>query len=130
MDKKNIFRNSLTIALIIFALLTVFMSSAVLFDWFGLREIQGNYVPFVVKSNLTAGFIYLISVYGFLKSQKWVFWALLSAALLLIYTSVLYYVHTHTGGLYETRTMGALIFRTVLTLVFAFLINFENNRAA
>ncbi|MGB3342997.1 MAG: hypothetical protein WBA61_03715 [Aequorivita sp.] len=116
------FKNITAVVLIAFALLTLFMSSSVLFDWFGIRAKEGNYVPFIVKTNLTAGFIYLLAVYGFIKSQRWAFWAMLSVALLLIYTFVLFYIHMHTGGLYEDRTIGAMIFRIVLTLLFAVLI--------
>lgn len=128
MQKKKVIRSVISIVLIAFALLTIFMSSSVLFDWFGIRAKQGNYVPFVVKTNLTAAFLYLFAVYALIKKYKWAFWIMLSAALLLIYASVLFYVHIHTGGLHETRTSGALIFRVVFTVVMAFLIYIINNR--
>ncbi|HLW32042.1 MAG TPA: hypothetical protein VKX40_07255 [Aequorivita sp.] len=122
MKNNKIFKKSIAIALIAFALITVFVSSSVLFDWFGIRAKQGNYVPFIVKTNLTVGLIYLIAAYGFIKSNRWAFWAMLSAALLLVYAFILFYVHMHTGGLYEERTFGIMIFRIVFTLVFAVLI--------
>lgn len=121
------FKNSVAIALIAFALVTLFMSSSVLFDWFDIRAKQGNYVPFIVKTNLTVGLIYLISAYGFIKSNNWAFWAMLSAALLLVYALILFYIHMHTGGLYENHTIGAMIFRIMLTLLFAVLISLGTN---
>lgn len=128
MRKNRIFRSVIIIVLAAFALLTLFMSTATLFDWFGMQAKQGNYVPFVVKTNLTAAFLYLFAVYALIKKYKWAFWIMLSAALLLIYTSVLFYVHIHTGGLHKTQTIGALIFRVVFTLIFAFLIYIVNDR--
>lgn len=123
MKKDKIHKYALAILLIAFALVTLFMSSAVLFDWFGIRASQGNYVPFIVKANMTAGFLYLIAAYGFLTSKKWASWVMLSIALLLIYSFGLFYLHMHSGGLYENRTIGAMMFRIVFTLVFAALIH-------
>lgn len=122
MEKYKIFKYIIAISLIAFALLTVFMSSSVLFDWFGIRAKEGNFVPFIVKTNLTVGFIYLIVTYGYLKSKKWSFWLMLSAALVLFFAFATFYIHIHTGGLYENRTVAAMTFRILLTLLFAGLI--------
>lgn len=129
MRTKSRYRIVIAIVLAAFALLTLFMSSATLFDWFGIQAKQGNYVPFVVKTNLTVAVLYLFAVYALIKKYRWAFWVMLSAALLLIYTSVLFYVHIHTGGLHEAQTIGALIFRVVFTLIFSVLIYIANNRA-
>jgi len=122
MKKNKTYKNIIAGILIIFALVTLFMSSSVLLDWFGIRAKQGNYVPFVVKTNLTAGILYLVAAYGFLKSKKWASWAMLSIALLLFYALTLFYLHMHSGGLYENKTLIALIFRILFTLVFAGLV--------
>lgn len=122
MKKLTIYKNLLAFAIIAFALLTIFMSSSVLFDWFGIRAGQGNYVPFIVKTNLTAGILYLIVVFGFLKAEKWAYWAMLSIALLLILAFTLFIVHIQTGGSYESKTIGAMIFRILFTLLLAGLI--------
>lgn len=119
MIENKTLKNVISIILIAFALITIFMSSAVLFDLFNIRGKQGNYIPFLVKTNLTAGFLYLIAAYGFIKSQKWSFWALLSIALLLFYTLALSYVHIHTGGLYENHSIIAMILRILFTLIIA-----------
>lgn len=119
MKKHKIYKNVIAAVLIAFALITIFMSSAVLFDWFNIRANQGNYVPFVVKTNLTVGFLYLITTYGFIKSKKWPFWLMLSIVLLLIYAFALFYLHMHSGGLYESSTIEAMIFRILFTLLIA-----------
>lgn len=119
MKKNKTIKNVIAIVLIVFAFATIFMSSSVLFDLFDMRAKVGNYIPFVEKTNLTAGFLYLLAAYGFMNSNKWAFWAMLSIALLLFYAFTLSYVHIHTGGLFENRTVIALIFRILFTLVFA-----------
>lgn len=128
MKKNKRYKQVIAGVLIAFALVTIFMSSAVLLDWFDIRAKQGNYVPFVVKTNLTAGFIYLIAAYGFINSKKWSSWAMLSVALLLFYALALFYLHMHSGGLYEMRTLVALIFRILFTLLFAGLIYMNSNK--
>ncbi len=128
MDKNKTFKYIIAIVLIAFALLTVFMSSSVLFDWFGIRAKEGNYVPFIVKTNLTMGIIYLIVAYGFIKSKKWAFWLMLSAALFLFFAFAGFYIHIHTGGLYENQTIGAMTFRILFTLLFAGLIYITTNK--
>lgn len=115
-------KNLIVLALIVFASISVFMSSTVLFDWFGIREKAGVYIPFMVKINLTVGFLYFLIAYGFIKSQQWAAWAMLGVALLLCYTFALFYLHIHTGGLYEQRTIVAMVLRIVFTLIFARLI--------
>lgn len=130
MRKNKIIIYVITIVLVVFAIVTIFMSSSVLFDWFGIRAKQGNYIPFIVKSNLTAGFLYLIIAYGFINSKRWAFWAMLSVALLLFYAFILLYLHIHTGGLYENRTIGAMIFRILFTLLLAgFIYGSTNNES-
>ncbi|CAM3372931.1 hypothetical protein [Aequorivita lipolytica] len=128
MGKNKIFKYSIAIVLIAFAFLTIFMSSSVLFDWFGIRAKEGNYVPFIVKTNLTAGILYLIVVYGFLKSKNWSFWLMLSIALVLLFAFTAFYIHIQTGGLYEGRTIFAMIFRILFTLLFAGFIYMNSNK--
>ncbi|MEH6763387.1 MAG: hypothetical protein V7655_02715 [Aequorivita antarctica] len=128
MKKNKILKYVIAIVLIAFALLTVFMSSSVLFDWFGIRAKEGNYVPFIVKTNLTMGVIYLIAAYGFIKSKKWAFWLMLSAALFLFFAFFAFYIHIHTGGLYENRTIEAMTLRILFTILFAGLIYIITNK--
>lgn len=123
MTKNKTYKYLTAGTLIAFALATLVMSSSVLFDWFGIRLRQGHYVPFVVKTNLTAGFLYLIAAFGFIYSKKWASWAMASIALLLLYVLALFYLHIHSGGPYETKTLVALIFRILFTLVFAGLLS-------
>ena len=119
MKKNKIVRYVVAIVLIAFALVTVFMSSSVIFDWFGIREKEGDYVPFIVWTNFIAGFIYLISAYGFLKAKKWTFWVLIGTAIFLVTALIILGLYIDAGGIFELKTVGAMGFRIILTFVFS-----------
>ncbi len=118
---KNIFRYFPVVLLIAFALLTLFLSTSIIFDWFGIREKEGNYVLFVVWANFVSSLLYLYAAYGFLKQKKMTFNILSLSALILILALVGLFIHINSGGLYETKTIGAMIFRISVTLAFVFL---------
>ncbi|MCO5231705.1 MAG: hypothetical protein M9958_11195 [Chitinophagales bacterium] len=105
----------------VFGVLTLFMSSSVLFDLFGIREKEGNFVPFIVWANWLCGFLYLIAAYGFLKIRKWAIQPLLGAAIVLIVAFVALLIYIEGGGVYEQKTVYAMAFRTSVTLVFTVL---------
>ncbi len=108
----------LIVVLIAFAGLTLFLSSSIIFDWFGIRAKEGNYVMFVVWTNFICGLLYLVAAYGFLKLKKWTYQILGVTVVLLIAALIGFFIHINNGGLYETKTVGALFFRISVTLVF------------
>lgn len=118
MKSSNLFRNLVVTVLIAFAFLTLFMSSSVLFDWFGIREKEGNYVPFIVWANFVAGFLYLISAYGIVTAKKWTVLILLSTAILLIIAGIALVFYISSGGIFEAKTLVAMVFRIALTIGF------------
>lgn len=99
------------IVLIFFALATLFMSSAVIFDLFGIREREGNYVLFVVIVNFICGLTYLLSSYGLMMKKRWTTSLLVFTVTILILTFIALWVHVNSGGLYETQTIKAMLFR-------------------
>ena len=107
-----------------FGLLTLFLSTSVIFDLFGIRAKEGNYVLFVVWSNFISSILYLIAAYGFVKSKKWTISLLGFSTIILIIAFVGLKIHANSGGLYETKTVGAMIFRISVTLVFAIIAYF------
>lgn len=121
MIKKSVFTNVAAIILIAFALLTLFLSSSVIFDWFDIRAREGNYVLLVVWANFISSMLYLVAAYGFLKQKKFTFNILSLSALILIMALVGLFIHINSGGLYETKTIGAMIFRIIVTLAFVLL---------
>lgn len=112
--KKNI----LLVFIILFGLVTLFMSSSVLFDWFGMREKEGNYVPFIVWANLLCGILYLISAFTILKQKTWAKFPLIISLVILIFAYIGLFIHINNGGIYETKTVGAMAFRIVVTAIF------------
>ena len=106
--------------LFIFGVISLFVSSAVLFDFFGIREKKGDYVHFVVLANFFCSILYLISSCGFFKRKRWSFTVLESAAILLLITFFAMTIHVYLGNKYEEETIYALIFRILVTLIFLF----------
>ena len=110
----------LLIFLILFGLVTLFMSSSVLFDWFGIRAKEGNYVPLVVWANWICGILYLVAAFGILQNKPWVRIPLVAALIVLVLAYMNLFTHITTGGLYETKTIFAMAFRMGVTAVFLF----------
>lgn len=107
-----------------FGLLTLFLSTSVIFDLFGIRAKEGNYVLFVVWSNFISSILYLFAAYGFIKTKKWTTISLGISTLILIAAFIGLKIHITSGGIYETKTVGAMIFRISVTLGFAILAYF------
>lgn len=124
MDIKKAFRYLSIVFLSGFGLLTLFLSSAVIFDLFEIRAKQGNYVLFIVWTNFICSFLYLFSAYGFLKVKSWTSVLLRIASVILIISFVLLKIHISKGGLYETKTYNAMIFRIIVTIVFTLIASF------
>ncbi|MBK6572570.1 MAG: hypothetical protein IPG21_08865 [Saprospiraceae bacterium] len=102
-----------------FGLLTLFLSTSVIFDLFGIRAKEGNYVLFVVWSNFICSLLYLFAAYGFVKSKKWTASLMGISTIILVAAFIGLRIHANSGGIYETKTLGALIFRISVTIVFA-----------
>ena len=103
------------IALLLFALLTLFLSSSVIFNLFGIRAKEGNYVPLVVWANFISSILYLAAAYGLFKMKKWSVWLLAISVVILVAAFIGLKLHISEGGLYEVKTLNAMIFRIGLT---------------
>ncbi len=121
---KNAIPYISAILLAAFGLLTLFLSGAVLFDLFGIRAREGNYVLFVVWANFISSWLYLFAAYGFLKNKRWTASLLGISVLVLILAFVGLLIHVNAGGLYEAKTIGAMIFRITVSLTFTMLAYF------
>ena len=115
--KRNI-RYIAAFILAAFALLTLYLSASIIFDLFGVRATEGDYVLTVVWANFTCSIIYLFAAYGFIKAKKETVLLLAIAILVLVSAFILFGIHIYTDGVYMTKTIGALIFRISLTVVF------------
>ncbi|MFZ1320296.1 MAG: hypothetical protein WAT71_01945 [Ignavibacteria bacterium] len=101
-----------------FGLLTLFLSGSVIFDLFGIRAKEGNYVLFVVWANFISSILYLFASYGFFTIKKWTALLLSISSIILIIAFIGLVLHINAGGIYETKTVGAMIFRISITVIF------------
>lgn len=128
--KKILLYSSATV-LAAFGLLTLFLSTSVIFDLFGIRAKEGNYVLFIVWANFLSSILYLIAAYGFMTVKKWTIKPLGISAIVLLVAFIGLFIHINSGGIYETKTIGAMLFRITVTIVFAALAFFmisKNNK--
>ncbi len=116
---KHIILKITASALLLFALLTLFLSGSVIFDLFDIREKEGNYVPLVVWANFISSILYLVAAYGLFKMKKWSFWLLVVTVFILVAAFTGLKIHINNGGLYEAKTVNAMIFRIGLTILLA-----------
>jgi NADH:ubiquinone oxidoreductase subunit K len=121
---KKIIPYLLATILAAFGLLTLFLSTSVIFDLFGIRAKEGNYVLFVVWSNFISSILYLFAAYGLVKNKKWTTTLLAISTLILIVAFIVLQFYISSGGIYEKKTVGAMIFRISVTLVFAIIAYF------
>ncbi len=110
-----------------FGLLTMFLTSTILLDLFGMREKNAGYTPFVIWVNFFCGIAYITAAYGFLKSKKWTAFLLGLAVLALLITFFTFNNFIANGGIHKADTYGALIFRLSITTLFALVAKFTIN---
>ena len=125
---KKILPNLFATILTAFGLLTLFLSTSVIFNLFGIRAKEGNYVLFVVWSNFISSILYIFAAYGFIKNKRWTATLLVISTLILIAAFIGLKIHINSGGIYETKTVGAMIFRIAVTFVFAIIAFFTINK--
>ncbi|HRH65498.1 MAG TPA: hypothetical protein PLU53_04315 [Bacteroidia bacterium] len=115
---KNRLPYLFAVILAAFGLLTLFLSSSVIFDLFGIRAKEGNYVLFIVWANFIASFMYLFAAYGIVKSKAWTSSILSIASVVLLVAFLGLMMWVYQGGLHETKTIAAMIFRITVTMGF------------
>lgn len=125
---KKSLRYFFAIVLAGFGLLTLFLSTSVIFDLFGIRAREGNFVLIIVWANFICSLLYLFAAYGFVSVRSWTPVILVIAVLILVGAFIALQFHISSGGLYETKTIKALIFRIGVTLLFTLLANYSITR--
>lgn len=125
---KKTISYSIAFLLSAFGLLTLFLSASVIFDLFGIRAKEGNYVLFIVWANFISSIIYLVASYGFIKNKKWTYIVLGISALILILAFIGLIIYINADGVHETKTIGAMLFRITVTLLFVAIAYFTINK--
>lgn len=115
---KKIILYLTAIVLVGFGLLTLFLSTSVIFDFFDIRAREGNYVLFVVWANFISSFLYLFAAYSLINSKKSSTTFLFISSIILILAFIGLQIHINSGGVFEQKTVGAMIFRISITLLF------------
>lgn len=121
---KKLLPKIIAIIIAAFALLTLFLSSSVILNLFGIRAMEGNYVLFVVWANFISSILYLFASYGFIRAKKWTVSLLGLSAIILVLAFLGLIIHINSDGLYESKTIAAMVFRITLTLIFTVLAYF------
>jgi len=125
---KKIILYGITATLIAFGLFTLFLSGSIIFDLFGIRAKEGNYVLFIVWANFISSIIYLVASYGFVKNKNWTSTILGISALILINAFICFIIYIYTDGVHETKTIRAMIFRIIVTIIFVAFAYFSINK--
>lgn len=118
---KRVILIATILVLILFGMVTLFMSSSVIFDLFGIREREGNYVLFIVVVNFICGLIYLLSSYGLVMKKQWTAYLMIFSVALLILAFIGLWIHISSGGPYEMKTIWAMIFRISISSLLAWI---------
>ena len=113
-----------SIIAILFGLLTLKSGGEVLFIDGAGREAAGNYVPYVLWFNFLMGFVYIIAGMGLWLQKTWAVWLSIFIAVATLIVFAIFGVNIFLGGLFEQRTVGAMILRSGVWLaisIFAYL---------
>jgi hypothetical protein len=121
--KNNLVLNIAALLLTVFGLLTLFLSGSVIFDFFGIRAKEGNYILFIVWANFISSLMYLLTSYGLITNKRWTNKPINFSLLLLISAFIGLIIHIQFGGAFEQKTVYGMMFRTSLTFLFVIFTN-------
>lgn len=127
MNNRTIARLMISFVAIIFGALTIMSAYKVIFIDGAARIAAGNTVDFVLWFNFLAGFIYIITGVGILLKQSW---SITASALIAMSTSFIFILlglHIVNDGLFEYRTVYAMILRTTVWSTIAVLLRYRYN---
>lgn len=114
--KRSRFVMGMAIFGILFGLLTIVSGGSALFNATA-QEMAGNIVGFVLWFNFLAGFAYVIAGTGLLAAQRWAVWLSMAIAAATVLVFVAFGVQVLSGRSYETRTVMAMGFRSLVWIV-------------
>jgi len=124
----KILRILLSLVLLAFGALSTILTVSVVFDLFGIREREGNYVLFIVWTNLVCGLIYLVAAYTNWKKLSKTTNLLSLAVTLLVISFIVLEVYISNGGIYEVKTENAMLFRIGITSIMLVVSNRLNKK--
>lgn len=110
---------TLSVAAIVFGLLTLKEGGEVLFGDGSARTAAGNYVPFVLWFNFLAGFAYVIAGLGLWMRKRWAMKLAMAIAGATALMFAAFGAHIVLGGAFESRTVDAMSLRTLVWIAIA-----------
>jgi hypothetical protein len=104
---------ALAVVAVLFGLATVASGGRALFGGEQARVAVGDAVPFVLWFNFVAGFAYAAAGLAMLAGRRWAVPLSIALAATTAGVLVAFGVHVLAAGAYETRTVGAMLLRSV-----------------
>lgn len=101
----------------VFGVLTLKSGGSVLFIDGVARQAAGDYVPFVLWFNFSAGFIYILTAIALWLMRPWAVWLSLLLVISTLITFAALGLYIHNGGAYEMRTVIAMTLRITVWIV-------------
>ena len=117
---KNNLLKTLSIAAIIFGVITVLSGGRALFGDAAAQAAVGNAVGFVLWFNFLAGFAYVLVGAALWRGRRWASWGAGALALATALVAAAFGWHVMNDGAFEIRTVGAMIIRMTFWLIVFF----------
>gem|GEM_PF-451551 len=105
--------NGLAAPVILFGVVTVLSGGRALFGSLEARAALGNVVPFVLWFNFLVGFVYILAGAGLWRRRRWSVYVSTFIAISTIIVFAAFGLYVMDGGVFETRTIGALTLRSL-----------------
>ena len=109
----------IAIVAVVFGLMTIVSGGSVLFFTNTFQKQVGNFVPIVVWFNFFIGFAYVIVGCSLWSRKSVAVWGSFFIVCTSLFIFVVLVAHILQGGLYEVRTVFAMIFRIVMWTLIA-----------
>ena len=113
----------LSVAAVIFGVLTIFSCGRALFGDAQARASVGNAVSFVLWFNFLAGFVYMLTGYAVWRGLPWASGVAKALVVTTTIVAAAFGWYVVNGGAYEMRTVGALVLRLLFWVAVVMLIN-------
>jgi hypothetical protein len=111
---KSLVLRIIAVIAILFGLLTLKSGGEVLFVDGSGREAAGNYVSYILWFNFIMGFVYTVAGIGLWLQKPWSVWLAVFIAVSTLTVFAFFGLHIYQGGLFEQRTVGAMVLRSVI----------------
>lgn len=120
---KPVLRYILAAVALIFGAATIKAGGDVLFFNEQARSAAGNYVPFVLWANFIGGFLYITAGLLILLNSIQALRLSVLIATLTVVVLIALGIHIAVGKAYETRTLAAMGFRSVIWLIISLVLH-------